>query len=309
VPDVTVLIGTADGELFRYEKGAVTAETPLYLGSSSKLYTGLAIWSVIQSGTLSIDSNPQDAIDFWTDDPNDLRSQITLGQLLSFTSGFNSGPGPVSCPGVEGVTLRDCIQTLHDDGVASEPGTGFAYGPDHMQIAALMVRDATGRELGDILREDIWDAAGASDATALNDASDNIRYSANMTSTPEDYGKVLSRLLAGNYFPINTGYLADRIAGTETLGSIRAISESGIDWHYGSGFWIECDTIPFSDTCAESPTISSPGVFGFLPWVDFDKGYWAVIGVEQRGRQDPIASRASLDFQQMIQPLIEAQFD
>ena len=308
VPDATLIIGDATGELYRYEKGAVRADTQVNIASASKLLTGLAVWTVIETGALSEASRPQDHIGAWTDAPSDPRARVTVDQLMSFRSGFNSRPSDGSCPGNRAISLEACISRLYEKGVRTEPGEAFAYGPDHMQITALMVREATGRELSAIMDERIWSEAGVGPATTFPSTADNVRYSGGIRSTAEDYARILAALTAGDLIALDTGFLSDRTADAQIAYTIPAIRELDADWHYGFGFWIECDSVPFADECARQPVISSPGAFGFLPWVDFETGYWAVLATEQPLSSNPRPSVASVQLQQILQPMIAVEF-
>ena len=53
------------------------------------------------------------------------------------------------------------------------------------------------------------------------------------------------------------------------------VEKAGLDFHYGLASWTEC--APPAVNC---PVISSPGAFGFTPWVDREDGYYAIIGME-----------------------------
>lgn len=308
VADVTLIIGDETGELYRYEKGTVRADSQVNIASASKLYTGLAVWSLIETGALSEETTPQDHIPFWTRDPADERSTVTIDHLLSFRSGFNSRPSLDSCPGDVSLSLEQCVRDIFDQDTVTVPGEAFAYGPDHMQIAALMARGATGQELSAVMEANIWTRANVSAATTFPNSSDNVRYSGGIRSTGEDYGKVLTELLAGRLVSTDTGFLTDRTNGSDTAYIIPAVEDLGLDWHYGFGFWIECDQVPFSADCATNPTISSPGAFGFLPWVDFETGYWAVLAMEEPITNSPRPSVAAVEFQQVIQPIIAGEF-
>ncbi len=307
VDNVSLIIGDSSGELFQISKGNIDPNTPLNIASASKLYTGLGVWSIVESGDLAADANPQDHIASWTSDSDDLRSRITLEQLLSFQSGFNSPPISTSCSGVTSMSLEDCVQSLYDRGLNSIPGEEFAYGPDHMQIAALMARGATGQELSESLRENIWGPAGASAETAFPTDADNSRYSGAMRSTGEDYGKVLTAFMDGTLIDDIEGFTADRTGDLSEGLDLNALEELALDWHYGYGFWVECRRVPFEANCAENPRISSPGAFGFLPWVDLEFGYWGVLAMEESIARQP--SIIAIEFQQSLLPLIEAQFE
>ena len=63
--------------------------------------------------------------------------------------------------------------------------------------------------------------------------------------------------------------------------------------------------MPFQPSCNDGPTISSPGAFGFLPWVDFDAGYWAVIAMREPNGSGTNPTAQSIDLEQVLQPMIE----
>lgn len=112
---------------------------------------------MIEEGVISLDDHPQQYLDWWTDDQADPRSQITLAQFLSFTSGFSGGTGLVGdevIPCVEDgeVTLDDCAQTIYAEYFTFELGRSFFYGPAHMHLAATMVVVATGEDWNRLLQ-------------------------------------------------------------------------------------------------------------------------------------------------------------
>jgi hypothetical protein len=50
---------------------------------------------------------------------------------------------------------------------------------------------------------------------------------------------------------------------------------------YGWGVWEECDGPAYVPACDTAPIISSAGALGFTPWIDFDKGYGAILIIEE----------------------------
>lgn len=61
---------------------------------------------------------------YWTNDPADPRSQVTLQQLLSFTSGFDEDEGDRGCITDGTTTLAACAQEFYNRGLGSVPGHG-----------------------------------------------------------------------------------------------------------------------------------------------------------------------------------------
>lgn len=76
------------------------------------------------------------------------------------------------------------------------------------------------------------------------------------------------------------------------------MGDDGYSYPYGFGSWLECEgaTAP----CAR---ISSPGGYGFNPWIDRDHGYRAILAMEAEGVG---AAEFSLALAHEIRPTLEA---
>lgn len=298
--DFAVIVGTADGIVFTREKGTFALDRQRPVASASKWFTSATIMRLVDRGVMSLDDRPQDYLTYWTSDAGDPRSRVTLEQLLSFTSGFNSRPASGGCQENETITLQDCVQILYDGGLASQPGTAYSYGPDHMHIAAAMAEIATGRMFGDIFRDEVADPLGMSAASAfILPSRNNPLASGGATSTANDYALFLQALLAGSLVADNDVFLADRTANVAFLFRPLGTEEVG-DWHYALGAFLECDRDPFDAQCASDQVYSSPGSFGWVPWIDRVNGYWALIARRGARNSTPVA----IGLEQQLQPLI-----
>ncbi len=310
VEDLAIVLGDAHGAIYTYAKGDFQLDEAYFVASATKLVTGLTVWLLVEDGTLSRDDNPQAYIDFWSDLSGDARSDVTLDQLLGFTSGFTAPPEDPGCIGDGSVSLEDCVRSIHDGGVDELPGQVFYYGPEHMQIAALMAEGATGRKFMALQDDRLFGPLGLSTATryALS-TGDNPRYAGSLQSSVNDYAIILQALLAGELVADLEGYLADRTAGVFFGFRPEAVSAGVRDWHYGFGFWKECDATTYTNDCDENPVISSPGAFGWTPWVDFETGYWGLVAFEETGTRDFSPSAASVELQQEVQSIVEAELN
>jgi len=176
-----------------------------------------------------------------------------------------------------------------------------------MTIAAAMAREASGRELYEIIDEIIFAPLNLSEDTRFHQSvGDNIRYPGGPTglfATPEDYGQILTAILNFDLVPDRQDWLIDRTSNQIFLSRFPTLESLNLDWHYGFGFWLECDDFPFSADCVEEPIISSPGGRGFTPWIDFEAGYWGIIVRDEPSMLSPTVE--SIRLEQIIQPLIE----
>jgi D-alanyl-D-alanine-carboxypeptidase/D-alanyl-D-alanine-endopeptidase len=305
VQDVAVVIGDRSGVLFRYQRGAMTTTRPVFIASATKLLLGTTAWLLIEDRALSIDTPVNSQIDFWSRDPADPRSRVNFGQLFAFTSGFNGTAEQPSCIGEATISLRACVRQIHDGGLDSPPDQSFNYGNEHMQIAALAMVQARGRSIDTIMRERLLDRLGVSAETRYTlGAGDNPTYSGGMRSTGEDYGLVLAAILRGDIFGDRTGFLTDRVGQRPVATVPGAISQNRLNWQYGFGFWKECTGASYTVNCDTAPVISSAGAFGFTPWIDFNRGYWAVIVTEEPLNRGFDPAERSIALELALQPLI-----
>ena len=305
--DLAIMVGDETGVLFTYEKGNFSTDDQVAIASASKMVFGLLIWDLVESSDLSTTDRPQASIDFWTDMAGDGRSEITLDQLLGFVSGFNEPPGNPGCISDGSISLNDCVQTIYNGGLDTLPGDAFHYGPEHMQIAGLMATAATGQNIQDLLTERLGTPLGLSVTEYPSAAGDNPRFSGQMRSSADDLALILTAVLAGDLVDDRDGYLEDRTASV--LFDSRPTGLGDADWHYGFGFWKECDDLTYTDACDTEPTISSPGAFGMTPWIDFEHGYWGIVAIEAIAIDGRPASQVSVELEQALQPLIEAALD
>ncbi|MBX9617160.1 MAG: beta-lactamase family protein [Caulobacteraceae bacterium] len=305
IADVAIVIGDRNGLLYRYQRGAMATDRPVLIASATKLLLGTTAWLMVEDGLLAPTTLASAQIDFWNRDASDPRSRVTLEQLFSFTSGFNAASEQDGCIGSPAYSLRTCVREIHDGGVDTPPGQAFSYGSEHMQIAALMMTQARGRSIDAIMRERLLDPLGVSAQTRFSaGAGDNPIYAGGMRSTGEDYGRVLAAILRGDLMRDRAGFLADRVGTRPMVIVPPGLSRNRLAWHYGWGFWKECNGPAYTASCDTAPVISSAGAFGFTPWIDFNRGYWAVIVLEEPLNRGYSPGELSVALEQELQPLI-----
>ena len=298
VRDIHVLIGDRRGVVFQYRKGALGGGDVLPIASATKMLAGITILRLVEAGKLRLDDHPQRYLPFWTSDTADARSRVTLAQLLSFTSGFNVPETDDRCITDGAATMQACAKEFFERGLDTEPGAAFAYGPAHLQIAGAMAEAATGKRFQDLFSLEVAAPAGMSNNTELRfPGPENPRLSGGGFATPDDYGRFLSALLDGRLLRDIATYTADRTNGLPMINSPMGSTSS---WHYALASWRECDGPVYSGGCAAESVVSSPGAFGWTPWIDFGRGYWGLVAM-----RDAPGSRNGVALEQELQPLVE----
>lgn len=281
----SVRLVKGEQEVYRRYFDAYDANTRVSLASASKWLSALALARLVENGTLRWDSR---VAEYFPDAPAATRD-ITLTQLFSHTSGI--GIEEAGCLSDRSTPLQVCARQILAQPLAWAPGTSFAYGGNSMQVAGAMAEIAAGKSWDAVFVAEVVQPLGlvATDwsAGALRSGyvpNPNPRIGGGARSTLDDYGRVLDMVLAGGvhgglpYLSIQT---IATMAQDRTVGLAVASSPVGaIGYGYGFGQWVE-----YKDPFGATLRVSSPGAFGFTPWVDWVTGSNGIIMVQGLGWQ------------------------
>lgn len=285
LPGASLRLATGTGEVHRRHVGAYDDTTRVPIASASKWLSALTLARLVEAGELRWDSTVGD---YFPEAPAAVRG-ITVDQLFSHTSGIATEEA--DCLSSRGVTLQQCAQEILATPLAWAPGSVFAYGGNSMQVAGALAERATGRSWDAIFLAEMvaplgltgtdWTAAALRDGYVPNA---NPRIAGGARSTLADYSRVVDMVLAGGDVDGET-FLSPQtlavMARDRTLGLPIADSpESRTDQGYGLGQWVE-----ERDVHGATTRVSSPGAFGFTPWVDWRQGSNGVLLVLGNGSQ------------------------
>lgn len=303
VPMGLTVYDRTGAQVHQYMLGGFSADQRVAIASASKMVSGLVIFRLIEQSYLSLDSTTGGVLG-WNN-----ANTITLRQLLSFTSGLDPR---ASCTGNAAITLADCVQMISQANVVAAPATRFDYGSTHLQVAARMAEVITGTEWNALFARQLRDLlaipAEAQYYTFPRQAAgtSNPLVAGGLRMTMNEYARVLRLVFdKGQWNGMNlvSPALFDAQARQPypavVIGASPAES-NGFDMKYGLTAWLECTTP--ATGCA---SISSPGAFGFTPWIDREAGYYAILGMETTSTQGEIVNWA-VALEQQLKPLIFA---
>lgn len=139
-----------DGEIIyeRYPAGS-SADDAHILHSGTKSFSCAIAVSAAADGLLTFDERVAETITEWSDDPQ--KSQITIRQLISLSSGLSGGTVGETPTYTEALGFR----------MLGDPGTVFDYGPVPYQVfGELMQRKLNGESPLDYLKRKVFDPIG-----------------------------------------------------------------------------------------------------------------------------------------------------
>lgn len=279
-------VNKAGNVVYRQAFGQYTLGTRVRIASASKWLSALTLARLVEKGQMRW----TDTVGQYFPDAEPAKRPITLEQLFSHTSGLPGGDD--SCMSNPLFTLATCAnRILQQSTMIGEPGKVFSYGGNSMQVAGRMAELATGRAWDDLFIDEMVVPLGL-DATDFATSSTapgyvrntNPRIAGGVRSTLEDYGKVVDMVLANGcldntlLLPCQPSrrFLAqatiEAMARDYTVGTVDVSRPpTSTAYGYGLGQWID----------PSSPLIvSSPGAFGFTPWVDRVNGIAGVFLVD-----------------------------
>lgn len=280
--DFTLLLERFDGRAFSYSRGASSAVTAYESASTSKWVSAVIILRLVDSGVLKLSDTAASRLTDWPLSANHPLSQMTLQQLLSFTSGLTEEPLCLNLPGAD---FAQCVRQGVSNNSANgrQPGAVFDYNGLHLQVAGLMaIRAAGAADWQDLFRNFVQQTGLFSTARYDLPSTGNPRLAGGMHWTAQQYLDFLRALQQGKLLSaaLQQQMLANQ-RGNATVLNSPAISGFGADWPYGLGHWLECNNGQSSASqCASAQRHSSPGAYGAYPLIDYQHSYLAMLARE-----------------------------
>ena len=278
-----VMIVIKDGQpIYQRNFGSYVGSGPQApIASASKWLSALVLQRLVENGTMRWDDTIADY--FGTDYPNPdpVKGAITLGQLFSHTSGMTVVNNNCLTYVRRNMALDDCAKSILASPLTWTPGTIFAYGENSMQVAGAMAQRATGKTWTQLLQSELTGPLGLTRTDyGLNGNGQpfaNPIIAGGARSTLLDYARVVQMVLQQGTLE-GVQYLQP-----ESIADIQQDKTNGVPrdpdsdpypeaYGYGYGQWsnrVDCNQV--------TTMVSSTGILGTTPWVDYDHGIAAVF--------------------------------
>jgi CubicO group peptidase (beta-lactamase class C family) len=241
-------VGTGTAKLFGFSRGStVTAATELPLASASKwLYASAYVQSKGYANLTAAEK-----------------------KRLNFTSGFLER-GDIACGDV-GTTVSECYGPAYKDvGYRILQDGNFFYDGGHMQKLAL--EDIGSRQGTGLLSVVDW--LNNQLGTSLPENANAVAVAGGFRGSAADYRVFLQKLLT-NQYGMSFRLTADTVpAYAGGPGVSYTPWSGGQQAYYGLGHWVERESV---GGVWQVTGHSSPGAFGFYPWVDAGKEQYMLL--------------------------------
>ncbi|NNF96125.1 MAG: serine hydrolase [Halobacteria archaeon] len=162
------------------------------IASVTKSITSTLVGMVIDEGHIRHAETP--VLEFFGDravqDMDSRKRQMTVGHLLSMTSGFDCGYKPGEQELFDMRRSSDWIQFTLDLPMRSAPGTQFAYCSDGMHLLSAIVTQSTGQSLEAYAKTRLFNPLGIKDWHWPHDATGNSHGWGDLQLHPRDMARI-----------------------------------------------------------------------------------------------------------------------
>jgi CubicO group peptidase (beta-lactamase class C family) len=170
--DGSILIDIGGSQLYEQSYGYAhvelairhTAETRFHLASVSKAITDAAVAKMIEQGVISLDTT---VAKFLPDFPS--ATAITVGHLLTNTSGIPHTNRLPWGDGTQSLTIQQIIERLSDLPLDYEPGADSGYSNGDYAVLARILEIAGNGTYDEVLRATIFDPLGMHNSGHISD--------------------------------------------------------------------------------------------------------------------------------------------
>ncbi|MCA8961546.1 MAG: serine hydrolase [Planctomycetes bacterium] len=267
--------------------GDHTSDTVIAIASASKLVSAVAILTLVDDGLIDLDV----ALSSYLPQFTGSKGTMTVRQMFSHTSGLPGGSswGVLSDDTITLAEAANEIACCID--LAAPPGTQFDYGGLSMHVTGRVAEVVTGQDWSTLFAERVAVPLGLAntDYFAFGPTL-NPRIAGGVRTSLADYGTILRMLRDGGVFDgvtiLSPAAIAEMFAD-QTFGVPIVGTPAPPGVRYGLGCWRD---VVAPDGSAIR--ISSPGAFGFTPWIELDvdlAGILMVLYSYQQVADDAVA--------------------
>jgi len=292
LPGASLLIAKDGAVVYRQHFGTFDDSTVVPIASSSKWLSAAVVMSLVDDGLIGLD----DPVSKYFPQFTGQKAGMTIRQMFSHTAGIvETGSRQLWNYDITMAQYAD-EAALATDNMAGSPGSGIRYASTSMQIVGAIAEQVTGKPWNQLFKERIGDPCDMPDTTfirtpgtgsgrtmsELTKPTGNPMLAAGARSSLSDYSHFLE-MLANNGVYRGKRVLSE--ASVREMQKDQAVGQSlmrasndrmGRNSSYGLGEWIDLRAAD-----GRTVQVSSPGAWGFRPWINLDRRVYAVFMMQR----------------------------
>ncbi len=275
--DVVTLIWNKDSLIYKKEMGDFNTKTQVPIASCSKWLTAALTLKMVEEGKISLDDP---VVNYLPEFSKYFKNYITIRQCLSHTTGITDEDRLLKrlSDRRKFETLEEEVNDMAARKIRANPGTDFWYGGVGLNIVGRVLEVVSKKKFDVLIKTKLLNPIGMRRTTFTNLNGGPVNPSGGALSTADDYMRFLTMIL-------NNGKVNGvEFLSPESIETMRQIQTEGLPigyapknaagFQYASGAWV----IEGKDGIASA--LTSPGLFGTWPVVDFCQGYSSLVLVK-----------------------------
>lgn len=275
--NIVVLIWNKDSMIFKKELGDFNSKTQVPIASCSKWLTAALVMKMVEEGKISLDDP---VVNYLPEFGKYFKSYITIRQCLSHTTGITDEDRLFKrlADRRKFESLEEEVNEMASRKIRANPGTDFWYGNVGLNVVGRVLEVVSKKKFDALIKMKLLNPLGMRRTTFTNLSGGAVNPSGGALSNADDYMRFQMMLL--NNGKVNgVQYLSPesiqelRKIQTAEL-AIRYAPKSAEGFQYASGAWV------IEGANGVASVLSSPGLFGTWPVVDFCHGYASLVLVK-----------------------------
>ncbi|MGL4420209.1 MAG: serine hydrolase domain-containing protein, partial [Gemmataceae bacterium] len=271
------------------------------IASATTWLTAATLMTLVDDGKLKLDDPLKKHLPQFTGK----KGEITLRQLLAHTSGLPSQYAPSE---ERGITLVEAVDRIAKVDLVADPGREFRYGGVSMQVAGRLAEVVSGKSWRELFEEKIAKPCAMPNTkygrAGLNP---NPQLAGGASSSLHDYRHFLEMLLHDGKYDgkqVLSKESVREMDKDQTRGApfkMGSIGRRFDNSKYGLGHWLDRQ-----DAEGHGIEVSSPGAFGFRPWIDRDQQLIGVFLVRVEDKKALRTWGGPSEIQKLVGDLVKA---
>jgi CubicO group peptidase (beta-lactamase class C family) len=256
------------------------------IASCSKWLSAALFMTFVDEGKLKLEDTIGKFLPIFTQNG---KGGITISQCLSHLTAIKPGSLKEDLQAFKNFTsIDEAMQALAIQPMEGTPGRVFHYSNAGLQIAGAVIEKLSGKNFETLFAERI-----AKPLNMKNTDFGNGKVAmpaGGAFSTPEDYIHFLQMILQEGMYNGQQILTKNAIMEMQKNRKVKDVevryspAEAGT-WGYGFGEWVMAE----STEEKSSDAVTSPGLFGSFPWVNYKENYAAFLftfNIKSKGRNE-----------------------
>ena len=274
--NVVAMIWKGDSLVYKKEMGDFNSKTQAPIASCSKWLTAALVMQFVDEGKISLNDPVVKYLPYFE---KYFKSYITIRQCLSHMTGIDDEGGFLKkmMQRKKFSTLEEEVESFAARDIRANAGNDFWYGSIGLNIAGRVLEVVSKKKFDILIKTKLFTPLGMK-KTSFSNQDGAINPSGGAISTADDYMKFLVMLLnKGKYNGVRVlseNAVNEMMKVQSKPSQIKYAPKSAEGFAYSFGSWI------VEEKNGTATSLTSPGLFGTWPMIDFCRGYAYIVFVK-----------------------------